>query len=551
MRRFADVFIFLCILVVAISLGVILRLQFDASMVGTVLSIAALVGVLYLIHRETSRRRQRDELAQEVTRIGEYLQRLSEDVIALERRVSAGENGMPRRARDEIEPLAAEVEVIGGLVKQVVETVADLEMRLGDITARPVPQAYAPQYAPQPAPMPQPVPQPVPQPIAQPAFAPPPQQGWVPAPASAPLVFAPDGYVGQPQAAPAVQPPRRADAIGAAAVPLAPQVAPAAAPRENLVPKRFTHLDERAFLDLVRRAIDQNRIDVHLQPIVTLPQRKVRFYEALTRLRAEDGETIYPSDYLPLAEMSGLVAPLDNQILLRSVQLLRRLSQRTRDIGIFVNLSTTSLADASFFKDFVGFLEQNRNLADMLIFEFAQRSVRSMGPIEFEALKGLYDLGFRFSLDQITDLKISFQNLFERGFRYAKISSDRLLTRSEELGTDIHPADLANYFQRFGIDLIADHVETESQVVDILDFGIGYGQGFLFSPPRPVRPETFGAGLPEPGTRPPEISAPARGEGGRGDAGRGEARRPTLVGPRAGGPRPVGATAGAATPVRR
>ena len=51
------------------------------------------------------------------------------------------------------------------------------------------------------------------------------------------------------------------------------------------MPRRFAHLGEAGFLDLVRRAIEANRIDIHLQPIVTLPQRRIRYYEALTRLR--------------------------------------------------------------------------------------------------------------------------------------------------------------------------------------------------------------------------------------------------------------------------
>jgi cyclic-di-GMP phosphodiesterase TipF (flagellum assembly factor) len=90
-------------------------------------------------------------------------------------------------------------------------------------------------------------------------------------------------------------------------------------------------------------------------------------------------------------------------------------------------------------------------------------------------------------------MRSSFQFLAERGFRYAKISADRLLNASESLSSDIHPADLASYFSRFGMELIADHIETEPQVVDILDFGIKFGQGFLFSPPRPVKSDLTNA----------------------------------------------------------
>ena len=56
---------------------------------------------------------------------------------------------------------------------------------------------------------------------------------------------------------------------------------------------------------ILKSAIDNNRIDLYLQPVVTLPQRKVRYYEAMTRLRTEDGTLILPSDFLAHAEKSG------------------------------------------------------------------------------------------------------------------------------------------------------------------------------------------------------------------------------------------------------
>ncbi|MFX8852638.1 EAL domain-containing protein, partial [Acinetobacter baumannii] len=70
----------------------------------------------------------------------------------------------------------------------------------------------------------------------------------------------------------------------------------------DLVPKRFATLGEEGYLAIIKQAIEANRIDLHLQPVVTLPQRKIRFYETLTRLRTADGDTLYPADYIPIAE---------------------------------------------------------------------------------------------------------------------------------------------------------------------------------------------------------------------------------------------------------
>src|SRR5262249_28192841 len=77
-----------------------------------------------------------------------------------------------------------------------------------------------------------------------------------------------------------------------------------------------------------------------------------------------------------------------------------------------------------------------------------------------------------------------------RGFRYIKIPGS-LLLNPKDTAADIHPADLADLLGRFGIDLIADKIESEAMVVDLLDYDVRFGQGFLFSPPRPVRAEAL------------------------------------------------------------
>ena len=103
------------------------------------------------------------------------------------------------------------------------------------------------------------------------------------------------------------------------------------------------------------------------------------------------------------------------------------------------------------------------------------------------------DFGFPWIIS--TDLRLEPRELTERGFRFIKASATLLLNRATGSTTNIHPADFSDLLGRFGIDLIADRIETESTVVDLLDYDVRFGQGFLFSPPRPVRPEALqGAG---------------------------------------------------------
>jgi cyclic-di-GMP phosphodiesterase TipF (flagellum assembly factor) len=247
----------------------------------------------------------------------------------------------------------------------------------------------------------------------------------------------------------------------------------------------------------VRSAVHAGRIEIHLQPIVTLPQRRTRFYEALTRLRDENDTLIMPAEYLPIADSEGLMPKIDNLVLFRSVQLLRSLMARQKETGLFLNISGDSLADSEFFAEFSGFMQANKALSDSIIFELSQSAVQAFGPLEQESMGAITGMGFRLSMDRVTDLKIDFKKLAERGFRFMKVAAPTLLRRTGRGAPDIAPSDMSDMLARFGIDLIADHIETEAEVIDLLDFDIRLGQGNLFSPPRPVRAEAIVRARPE------------------------------------------------------
>ena len=119
-----------------------------------------------------------------------------------------------------------------------------------------------------------------------------------------------------------------------------------------------------------------------------------------------------------------------------------------------------------------------------------------MGPLESESLAALRELGFRFCMDGVTDLRMEPRDLGERGIRYVKVPAAFLLGQQSAAGADIHAADLSDLLGRFGISLIAERIEAEAQVVDLLEYDVRFGQGFLFSQPRPVRAEALRGGEP-------------------------------------------------------
>jgi cyclic-di-GMP phosphodiesterase TipF (flagellum assembly factor) len=243
---------------------------------------------------------------------------------------------------------------------------------------------------------------------------------------------------------------------------------------------------DEELLEVIREALEQNRVDLYLQPIVSLPQRKIRFYEALTRLRDEKGVLIYPRDYLRVAVPAGLVGVIDNILLFRCVQVVRRLMKRAPGTAIFCNISGFSLRDTSFFPQFVDYMEANLELSRQLIFEFGQDDLQSCSTQEEACLERLAKQGFAFSMDKIRSLDIDFKALGRFNFRYIKVEAKILLAGMRAAGAPVEAQDLKSFARRYGIDMIVEKIEDERTLLNVLDHEVDFGQGFLFGEPMPL-----------------------------------------------------------------
>src|SRR5690606_27335656 len=130
----------------------------------------------------------------------------------------------------------------------------------------------------------------------------------------------------------------------------------------------------------VQQAVEAGRIELYLQPVVTLPQRKVRFYEALSRMRLPDDTIVEAARFLPAARVAGVLPKIDENLVHGCVQIVRRLAAKGREIGLFLNLAPETLVDRAAFTEILGYLEANRALAPSLVLEIPQGAYRKLNP---------------------------------------------------------------------------------------------------------------------------------------------------------------------------
>jgi cyclic-di-GMP phosphodiesterase TipF (flagellum assembly factor) len=244
-------------------------------------------------------------------------------------------------------------------------------------------------------------------------------------------------------------------------------------------------------LPILRKAIEASRIDLYLQPIVTLPERKLRYGDAMARVRTDAGELMGPERYRRVAELAGLLPRIDNVMLVKSVQLLRRLGADSKLKRVFCGLSAPSLLDPDFFPELVEFLEENSTLGESLTFQLTQRAIGDLGEGELSSLKTLGKLGFCFALDRIAHLDLDFAALRDYFFRFVKLDADTFLNGMQNARAPVPAADMVHYLDRFDLKLIVSKVEDEASVNQLLGYGVELAEGDLFATPQPVSAEMF------------------------------------------------------------
>jgi cyclic-di-GMP phosphodiesterase TipF (flagellum assembly factor) len=451
MVRFSAIFVAMCMALIAVSLGVVAYLSFDFTALEAALVGFAVLMALAVYNTLAARLRERSDAREQISALTRTSGDMTRQLAEFGRRITAVDNRVERAFERSTEKAQPLVSELADLSTQVKELAGSVAAHDAALTTA----------------------------------------------------------GGRGQSADAADVTDPADrAVAAAAM----EVTGASAKRTV---DAFTRLDREGIIILVRAAIEGGRIDLYLQPVVALPQRNVRFYEAKSRMKAESGEVIAAGDFIKYAEDGLLMPKLDHMTVVRCVQVVRRLLIKSRDIGLFCNLSSATLTDPAF-PQLLEFLEANRAIGPSLVFQFTQSAVRAMGPPEHESLAVLAERGFRFSMDNVADLQIDARELQERGFRFIKVPATLLLGRDGSAAPD-----LSGMLSGVGVDLIAARIGSENVAADVLERGVRFAQGNLFAPARPVRAEALQGGNGE------EVKPGPQAANGQGKADADPAGEPT------------------------
>ena len=236
----------------------------------------------------------------------------------------------------------------------------------------------------------------------------------------------------------------------------------------------------------LRRAIDREELRVYYQPIVALDNGQLAGFEALIRWQHPERGFINPADFIPLAEDTGLIVPLGLWILKRACQQLCKWqwqSPANRSLFMSVNLSGKQVAVPSLVSDIKEILDETHVDAKHLKLEITESAVMENAEMAARLLKRLKALGVQLSID---DFGTGYSSLsYLHRFPVNTLKIDRsFVGRIGEAAENIEIVrTVISLAENMGMEVVAEGVETLSQLTQLRKLKCQYGQGYLFSRP--------------------------------------------------------------------
>jgi ammonium transporter, Amt family len=258
--------------------------------------------------------------------------------------------------------------------------------------------------------------------------------------------------------------------------------------REEMHTNVFERLELKADLG---RAIDDNQLLLHYQPIVDLATGRINKVEALVRWRHPRRGLLSPANFIPLAEETGLIIPLGRWVLNEAVRQLKSWTDglpSAEDLLLSVNLSVRQLQQDGIVQEVLGVLDRHRVDPRKLIVEITESILVEDRSDAAQRIDALRSTGVALAVDDFGTGYSSLATIQRFGIDYIKI--DRSFV--ERLGAGGEPdlvrtiIDLAN---QLGAQTVAEGIEGNSQLVQLRELGCDLGQGFYFS--EPLTPEGF------------------------------------------------------------
>ena len=246
-----------------------------------------------------------------------------------------------------------------------------------------------------------------------------------------------------------------------------------------------TELEELSWLGWLREAIDEDRLMLAAQPIISLTEGKISRHELLVRLRDRAGRLVPPGRFLPVAEQFGLIRELDRWVIVHAARLA------ARGHAVNVNLSANSLGDPELAVFVEDILREEGAEPARFAFELTETALMQHGEVAGAFVDRMSDRGCDFALDDFGTGYGCFTYLQSLPIGYLKIDRAFVRDLSQNPASGKVVEAVVGLARVFGQQTVAEGVEDERTLELLRELGVDYAQGYHLGHPKELK-ETKG-----------------------------------------------------------
>jgi diguanylate cyclase (GGDEF)-like protein len=235
----------------------------------------------------------------------------------------------------------------------------------------------------------------------------------------------------------------------------------------------------------IQRALADDLFVLHYQPIVDIRRGEPTHYEALLRMKLEDGQLVPPAAFLPAATRFGLMTQIDQYVIRTALRALARFRRNRGNIRFTLNVSGNIFEDT----DLWGCVEENLKLnelpADAIILEITEQvAVRNIVTAN-KQIQEMRKLGCQFAIDDFGAGYSSYTYLKNLPVDYIKIDGSFIRNLAEDEFDQTIVRSIIDIARMANKKTIAEHVGNEKTYALLLEFGVDLAQGFYLGKPSP------------------------------------------------------------------
>lgn len=235
----------------------------------------------------------------------------------------------------------------------------------------------------------------------------------------------------------------------------------------------------------LEEALEHDQLVLHFQPIQHVPSRRIIHYEALLRIRDGKDRFHMPGEFIAVAERSGLIRALDEQVLTLAVQTLHRWQSRGESVHLSVNLSAHAFQDVALAPRLQNLLAAHDIDRDSLVIEVTETAALADVAASGKTMQAIRELGVRIALDDFGVGFSSLSHLKQLPFDYIKIDGSFIRELVDNPRDRVLVQSLCDIARGLNKKTVAEFVENEATAELLRRFGVDYLQGYYIGRPVP------------------------------------------------------------------